>query len=147
MFSACFSLPISRAQRDRSFKSWTSLRSISSMRRRQSLRFMEPPHARGKSRFLAAPACAGRLGMTTGKASAQIGRSMLRPYEEASDLADGGAHSWSNLAAREAVLRGRLESADALGKSCGGGIDGFRFLDFGNESRADHGGIRQAAKN
>src|SRR5260370_253265 len=40
IFAACLSLPISRAQRERSFKSSTSFLSISSMRRRQSLRLM-----------------------------------------------------------------------------------------------------------
>src|SRR5712664_1616379 len=40
IFAACLSLPISRAQCERSFKSSTSFLSISSMRRRQSLRFM-----------------------------------------------------------------------------------------------------------
>src|SRR5580704_1696570 len=50
MLAACFSLPISRAQRDRSLRSSTSFLSISSMRRRQSERFMERPRGeRGRS--------------------------------------------------------------------------------------------------
>src|SRR5258708_1410328 len=48
---------------------------------------------------------------------------------------------------RQAELGGGVEGRDAVGKGCGRGIAGFRFLDFGNESRADGGGIRQGGKN
>src|SRR5204863_850887 len=43
IFASCLSLPISRAQCERSFKSSTSFLSISSIRRRQSLRFTARP--------------------------------------------------------------------------------------------------------
>src|SRR5258707_13728147 len=45
IFASCLSLPISGAHCERSFRSCTSFLSISSMRRRQSLRFMAQPRA------------------------------------------------------------------------------------------------------
>src|SRR5437588_1611010 len=46
MLAACLSLPISSAQRERSLSSSTSFLSISSMRRRQSARFMALPRSK-----------------------------------------------------------------------------------------------------
>jgi hypothetical protein len=45
------------------------------------------------------------------------------------------------------VAGGLLEGADVFAESCGGGFNGWRFLDFGDERGPDNGCIGEAAEN
>src|SRR5713101_3866853 len=168
--AACLSLPISRAQRERSFKSWTSFLSISSMRRRQSSRFMTPPWTGNESRFLAPRKHSERkkrasLGMTSTRMDAIEGRSetevesrKLKVERFGEDELDG--YSWGDLApmhrglaAGKTVAGSFLERAETRSKSGSGGVNGgscriwhSRFFNFGHEGRADDGGIGETAE-
>src|SRR5260370_33459501 len=84
IFAACLSLPISSAQCERSFKSSTSFLSISSMRRRQSLRLMAD--------FLA---IAGRGGSWGDLAAGEAGAGGVVVAADASARGGRGApHRW-----------------------------------------------------
>src|SRR6266478_6833237 len=171
--AACLSLPISRAQRERSFKSSTSFLSISSMRRRQSSRFMTPPRTGNESRFLAPRKHSERKkhaarGMTSTRMDAIEGRSETEVESrklkvERKTFAEDGldGYSWGDLApmhrglaAGKTVAGSFLERAETRSKSGSGGVNGgrcriwhSRFFNFGHERRADDGGVREAAEN
>src|SRR5205807_6036644 len=128
IFASCLSLPISSAHWDRSFKSSTNFLSISSMRRRQSFKFMAPHRplffclsfrAKGRSFLSARSRGISTLALALAQAST-------------------GSRSWRNLATRQAVASSFFEQSNAFGKRGGSCIHGLRLFDFGNERRAHH---------
>src|SRR6266566_1513741 len=118
IFAACLSLPISSAQRERSLSSSTSFLSISSMRRRQSPRFMaDSPAIRDRPRSRVS---GSRRNLPAGKAVA--GRVL-----QGANLSTEGRS-------------GSLDRARPGARLCG-------VFDLGNQRGADDRGIGKAAKN